>query len=245
MRFQAGSRTGASFSDGGVHTLSERAAIPYLDDRDATPARLVDPAAGELPHDLVLALAGLYQQAGVAATCGPQRENESGEYGACRLEVNGRVALFRVAKTTPTKIGQFVTIWKRPAPGDDIAPFDSGDGVDFVIVSVADEVHCGQFVFDQAALLKYGVMSRDGQGGKRAIRVYPPWSTPAAKQAIRTQQWQLRYFVALEPQDAGKVARLRQLFKQVRGGRPGFLPTPELLAPGNPESDPKTGSDPC
>lgn len=191
--------------------ISDSAAIPFLDGSDAGAAPLVDPAAGELPHDLVLALAGLYQQAGLAVTRGPQRENESGEYGACRLELNGRVALFRVAKTTPAKIGQFVTIWKRPAPGHDIAPVDSGDGVDFVIVGVADASHRGQFVFDQAALLKYGVMSHEAKGGKRAIRVYPPWSTPVAKDAIRTQQWQLRYFLAMAPQDAGAVARLREL----------------------------------
>jgi hypothetical protein len=119
--------------------------------------------------------------------------------------------VFRVAKTTPTKIGQFVTIWKRPTPSDEIAPLDSGDGVDVVIVSVADANFRGQFVFDQEVLLKYGVMSRDGRGGKRAMRVYPPWSQPVAKDAIKTQQWQLRYFVAIAPQDAGAAERLIKL----------------------------------
>ena len=54
-------------------------------------------------------------------------------------------------------------------------------------------------------------MSHDGLGGKRAIRVYPPWSYPVAKVAIKTQQWQLRYFVALAPHDDGLAVRLRQL----------------------------------
>jgi hypothetical protein len=193
--------------------ISDRAAIGLSEGSAAAPARLRDAASGELPNDLLLALRGIYLEAGVTATRAPQRENESAEYGACRLELNGRAVVFRAAKTTPTKIGQFVTVWKRPAASDDIAPLDSGDGVDFVIVSVADASHRGHFVFDQAALLRYGVMSRDGRGGKRAIRVYPPWSTPVAKEAIRTQQWQLRYLVALAPQDAGEVARLRQLFK--------------------------------
>lgn len=175
------------------------------------PSTLIDPAVGALPHDLVLAMRGLYARADVAVTRAPQREQESGEYGACRLDLAGRTVAFRVAKTTPTKIGQFVTIWKRPTPTDEIAPLDSGDGLDFVIVSVADASHRGQFVFDQQALLKHGVMSRDGQGGKRAIRVYPPWSRPVAKDAIKTQQWQARYFVALSPPDAGAAARLRQL----------------------------------
>ncbi|MEC5162594.1 MULTISPECIES: MepB family protein [unclassified Janthinobacterium] len=177
----------------------------------ASEASMHDPAIGAVPRDLVQALGGLYQQAGVATTRAPQREPESGEYGACRLALQGRAVVFRVAKTTPTKIGQFVTVWKRPAPGDEIAPLDSGDGIDFVVVSVAGAGHRGQFVFDQQALLKHGVMSRDAHGGKRAIRVYPPWSKPLAKDAIKTQQWQLRYFVALEPHDAGAAARLRQL----------------------------------
>jgi hypothetical protein len=181
------------------------------DTASPVPTTLIDPAVGPLPRDLLLALQGLYAQAGVAATRPPQREQESGEYGACHLNLAGRAAVFRVAKTTPSKIGQFVTIWKRPTLSDEIAPLDSGDGIDLVIVSVADATHRGQFLFDQQALLKYGVMSRDGQGGKRAIRVYPPWSKPVAKDAIRTQQWQLRYFVALAPRDAGAVVRFRQL----------------------------------
>jgi len=177
----------------------------------AAPVQLIDPAVGDLPHDLVTAMRGLYLLAGVVATQAPQREQESGEYGACRFEWEGRTVVFRVAKTTPTKIGQFVTIWKRPKSGDEIAPLDSGDGIDLVVVSVADSTHCGQFVFNQQVLLKYNVMSRDGHGGKRAIRVYPPWTKPVAKDAIKAQQWQLRYFVSLVPQDAGAAERLRQL----------------------------------
>jgi hypothetical protein len=179
--------------------------------RGAAPVQLIDLAVGDLPHDLVTAMRGLYLLAGVVATHAPQREQESGEYGACRFELEGHTVVFRVAKTTPTKIGQFVTIWKRPTPIDEIAPLDSSDGIDFVVVSVADSTQSGQFVFNQQVLLNYGVMSRHGHGGKRAIRVYPPWTKPVGKDAIKTQQWQLRYFVSLVPQDAGAAERLRQL----------------------------------
>ncbi len=168
-------------------------------------------ASGALPHDLLLTLGQFAALAGVVATSAPQREAESGEYGACRLALDGRAVVFRVAKTTPTKIGQFVTIWKRPAPGAEIAPLDSGDGVELVIVSVADACHRGQFVFDRPALIRHGVMSRDGKGGKRAMRVYPPWSKPVAKAAVTSQQWQLQYFVACTPPDSGATLRLRQL----------------------------------
>jgi hypothetical protein len=177
----------------------------------AAPIQLTSPAVGNLPHELVLAMRGLYLLAGVVATHAPRREQEGSEYGACRFELDGRTVVFRVAKTTPTKIGQFVTLWKRPKPSDEIAPLDSDDGVDLVVVSAADTTHRGHFVFNKNALLKHGVMSRNGHGGKRGIRVYPPWTKPVAKDAIKTQQWQMLYFVALVPQDVGAPERLRQL----------------------------------
>ena len=152
----------------------------------------------ELPPELG-SLMELLHAEGLAVTQAPQREAESAEYGACRLGLAGRVVLFRVAKTTPTKIGQFVTLWKRPRPGAEIAPLDSDDGVDFVVVAVTDGVRSGLFVFNQAALLAHGVMSRGGQGGKRALRVYPPWSTPVAKDAIKAAQWQMPFFVVPAP----------------------------------------------
>lgn len=175
---------------------------------------LADPACGELPAQLVAALAGAYRAAGLACSATPAREAESAEYGACRLDLAGLSLAFRVAKSTPTKIGQFVTIWKRPTPHADIAPLDGADGVDVVVVSVAEAGHGGQhgqFVFDRAVLLAKGVMSQDGVGGKRAMRVYPPWTSPVAKDAIRTQQWQLRHFLPLQTDGGADPARLRAL----------------------------------
>lgn len=171
----------------------------------------ISDAGGALPPELILALRDLLQLDGVVLTRAPEREKESGDYAACRLALNGCAVVFRVAKTTPAKIGQFVTLWKRPVAGGEIAPFDSSDDIDLVIVGVADAHHHGHFVFDRPALIKYGVMSHSGKGGKRAMRVYPPWSTPLAKEAIKSQQWQARYFVAPTPQHGGDTALLRLL----------------------------------
>ncbi|PWK30136.1 MepB family protein [Pseudomonas sp. OV226] len=166
----------------------------------------------DLPHELAAAIDQMYKPAGMALTQQAQRELESTEYGACRLGLDHQGVVFRVAKTTPTKIGQFVTLWKRPTSTSEIAPFDTGDGVAFVVVSVADDTLRGQFVFDQKILVAKGVMSIDGNGGKRAIRVYPPWARPVAKQAIKTQQWQLKYFVALEQNGSADAEQVRRLF---------------------------------
>ncbi|MGK5003798.1 MepB family protein [Janthinobacterium sp. LB2P70] len=139
----------------------------------------------------------------------PVPEAESAQYGACRAELHGKRLVLRVAKTTPTKTGQFVTVWKRPHPDAEIAPLDDADPVDVVIIAVAaaDGARHGFFIFPRKVLLERGVMSRAGRGGKRALRVYPPWCAPESAQALRTQRWQGACFVA-----AGEQQRLGQLF---------------------------------
>lgn len=165
-----------------------------------------------LPHCLAAAIGEVYEAAGMTVTAAARREAESADYGACRLGLDGRSVAFRIAKTTPTKLGQFVTLWKRPLPGGDIAPLDSGDGVDFVVVSVGDAARRGQFVFSQHALVRHGVMSVEGRGGKRAFRLYPPWSEPAATAAIAAQRWQLPCFMPLEADGGADPVLLRKLF---------------------------------
>lgn len=164
--------------------------------------------ANRLPDDLIIAIRDHYEPAGLKLT-ELRRELESEEYGACRFGLAGREVAFRVARTTPTKIGQFVTIWKRETADAEIAPLDAADGVDFVVISAANAEHRGQFIFDRHTLVARGVFSMDGQGGKRAIRVYPPWSKPIARDAVRTQQWQLRHFLSFAERDSS--AELRRL----------------------------------
>lgn len=140
----------------------------------------------------------------------PVPEAESADYGACRADLHGKRLVLRVAKTTPTKTGQFVTVWKRPHP--DIAPLDEADPVDAVIIAVADGdgARHGFFIFPRSALIERGVMSRAGQGGKRALRVYPPWCAPESTLAQRTQRWQAQWFVA-----AGDQVRLARMLDTV------------------------------
>ena len=110
--------------------------------------------------------------------------------------LEGNSVIRRIAKITPTKLGLFVTLWKRPVPGGVIMPFDSTDDIDFIVVNVAEKNDAGQFIFDRKTLIAQGVMSTNGKGGKRALRVYPPWTKPQNKQALKTQEWQLEHFFA-------------------------------------------------
>ena len=146
--------------------------------------------------DLQLAEKLLYNE------CGFQLQNliwnsESTNYGACSFELNNYKIQYRVANITPTKIGQFVAIWKRNKIGI-TAPFDVADSLDFMIVSVRDSENFGQFIFPKSVLVSKGIISQNEKGGKRGIRVYAPWHKPENKQAIKTQAWQVNYFVEIK-----------------------------------------------
>ena len=133
-------------------------------------------------------------------------EPEGSEYQAHTLSLASRQAVFRVAKTTPTKVGQFVTLWQRSVAGP-IRPFDTSDGVELFVVQAGVGAGLGMFVFPLAVLARHGVVSVSGKGGKRAMRVYTPDVETTSAQARRTQAWQCEYFVA---QDA-PGERVREL----------------------------------
>lgn len=139
------------------------------------------------------------------------QEAEGAAYGACRFALDGRTRLFRVAKTTPTKVGQFVTLWKRPQPGGEIAPLDADDEIDTVIVLASSGPQRGYFIFSKAVLIAQGVFASAAQAGKRALRLYPPWSDPLAPQAVRSQRWQAPYFLQCSPDGSADPVHARRL----------------------------------
>lgn len=141
----------------------------------------------------------------------PQAESESADYGAYAFALNGSMVRFRIAKTTPSKVGQFVTLWKRIGKGP-IKPFDVVDAVDYFVVVVRGAARWGQFVFPRSVLRDRGILSVNGMGGKRAIRVYPPWVETSSRQASATQRWQLEYFLDLTPGSQVDCQRARALY---------------------------------
>lgn len=150
-----------------------------------------------LPKDLITANELVYNSCNFIISQ-PQPEAESRDYNAYHFDLNGKRICYRMAKITPTKTGQFVTLWKRNATGT-IEPFDFSDAIDFVIISVRQDDLFGQFIFPKSILLKKGIFSTTTKEGKRATRVYPPWDETTSKQAQKTQHWQLEYFYKIAP----------------------------------------------
>ncbi len=138
-------------------------------------------------------------------------EMESKEYGALDFQMNGHFVKFRVGKITEKKIGQFVTLWKRIGKGP-ILPYDMEDPLDLFVISVRSSKCFGQFVFPKSVLCQKGIVSKNGQGGKRAMRIYPPWDVAENSQAKNTQAWQLLYFFEMPSNGSMDIKRIQNLF---------------------------------
>ena len=108
---------------------------------------MIDPwiSTDPVPDDLRAAKALVYDISGFVCSR-PSPEPESADYCAHSFSVNGSSVRFRTARTTPTKVGQFVTLWVRSMSGP-IRPLDAGHDPDLVVISSGDTRQFRQFVF--------------------------------------------------------------------------------------------------
>ena len=137
-------------------------------------------------------------------------EPESPEYAAQTFQLNHYKIIFRKAKVTPKKIGQFVTIWKRNEQGI-TSPFHLIDDFDHFIIATETPTNFGIFVFPKSILHENKIISDEKKEGKRGIRVYPIWDDPTSKQAQKTQEWQTKYFLDLTNHDKIDLNRAENL----------------------------------
>lgn len=157
-----------------------------------------DLTKGKLPQSFLDICRYVFELDRPDATSDPRLDLESYEYGALQFALNGKQAIFRQAKTTPKKLGQFVTLWKRASPERAIAPYDSDDEIAWFVIAAFSENQHGVFIFDVDTLAKRGIVTINGREGKRAMRLYAPWTQPLSKQAVRTQSWQIEHFIQLD-----------------------------------------------
>ena len=151
----------------------------------------------------------------VFKTCGLDFSNfetelESQEYCACNFQLDRQKVIFRIAKITPTKIGQFVTIWNRNEKGI-TQPFDISDDIDFFIIATRQENKFGAFIFTKSVLHDNKILSDKTRDGKRGIRVYPTWDLTLNKQAQKTQLWQTKYFIDLSVEKLLDLKKAKQI----------------------------------
>ncbi|MEP6749807.1 MAG: MepB family protein [Bacteroidota bacterium] len=140
-----------------------------------------------------------------------ETEEESQEYAACSFTLDRQHVKFRKAKITPTKIGQFVTIWKRNEKAT-TQPFDISDDIDFYLIAARQQNQFGLFIFTKSVLYNHKILSDKTRDGKRGIRVYPTWDLPTNKQAQKTQQWQTRYFLEVSQNKLIDLKKAKLLF---------------------------------
>ncbi len=123
-----------------------------------------------------------------------EKDLECEEYFGYNLNINQSFIKFRKAKITPKKVGQFVTLWKRNQTNQ-TQPFDEKDPFDYYIVATEDASRLGFYIFSKAILIEKQILSTHNKEGKRGFRVYPNWTKPENKQALKTQNWQQAYFI--------------------------------------------------
>lgn len=166
----------------------------------------------QMDNNLNLAKELVYDACGFSFT-NVKQHLEGKEYAACSFELNGKLIQYRASKMTPTKIGQFVAIWKRNQAGI-TAPYDVSDDLDFMIITARSGDNFGQFIFPKSVLADKGIITCHGKEGKRGIRVYPPWDVATNKQAIKTQGWQLNYFFKIIPGNTIDFEFIKNLLKE-------------------------------
>jgi len=152
---------------------------------------------------------------GLFKTSSLEKDVESREYGGSDVCLNGQRIKFRCGKITPTKNGQFVTLWARDGKGT--RPYDEKDGVELIVVTIGDGAGHGHFMFPKTVLMQRGIISSAGKGGKRGIRVYPPWVRTESKQASATQDWQVKYFLGQKGKEVDLAQAGRLLGWLIRG----------------------------
>ena len=141
-----------------------------------------------------------------------QEEKQNSKYGAGTFRLSSKTVRFRVANITPTKVGQFVSFWEKDEDNKN-QPFLYEEAPDlFVITTFKDDGEFGQFIFPKEVLFKQDILRSSSTKGKMAIRIYSIWDKPTSKQAVKTQKWQLPYFVDMSNPSKLPIDKMMELY---------------------------------
>lgn len=141
-----------------------------------------------------------------------QEEKQNAKYGAGIFQLSSKTVRFRVANITPTKTGHFVAFWEKDEDTNN-QPYSYAEAPDLLVITTfKSDSEFGQFVFPKEVLFTQNILKSNSTKGKMAIRVYPSWDIPTSKQAVKTQEWQLPYFVDLSTPDNVSKEKITELY---------------------------------
>lgn len=141
-----------------------------------------------------------------------QEEKQNFKYGAGTFELSSRTVRFRVANSTPAKVGQFVAFWEKDENNKNQA-YSYVEAPDLLVITTfKNENEFGQFIFPKEILFKQNILRSSSTKGKMAIRIYPSWDSPTSKQAMKTQEWQLPYFVDMSNSNNLALEKILELY---------------------------------
>ena len=138
------------------------------------------------------------------------QDQECEEYSGFNFQINQLNLKFRKAKITPKKVGQFVTLWRRNSEKQ-TEPFNETDNFDFYIIVVEQEERFGFFIFPKNVLIERQILTSNQKEGKRGFRVYPNWTKTENKQAEKTQNWQINYFINLTNNEQKNIEKFKAI----------------------------------
>ncbi|UBV34144.1 MepB family protein [Staphylococcus xylosus] len=118
------------------------------------------------------------------------------EYESCTFQADKQTFRSRIAKKTPNKQGYFVVFWTKDHENKN-RPFTYNESCDKLIITVIDESHKGLFIFPKDVLAQQNIIANGAKKGKMAMRIYPTCEQKLNQTAIKTQSWQLNYFIDL------------------------------------------------
>lgn len=146
-----------------------------------------------------------------------KQEAQNAEYAAGLFTLSSqstiKTARFRVARQTPTKVGQFVTFWEKNSKGIN-QPFQYDSSPDLLVVTTFKDNHIfGQFVFPKKVLLRHHILQSHAMKGKMGMRIYPSWDKPKNNTALKTQDWQLDYFFMVSDKSILPTEKIQALYE--------------------------------
>ena len=141
-----------------------------------------------------------------------QEEQHNSKYGAGTFQLSSKTVRFRVANITPTKVGQFVAFWEKDENNKN-QPYLYEEAPDLLVITTfKSDSEFGQFIFPKEVIFKQNILRSCSTKGKMAIRVYPSWDSPTSKQAMKTQEWQLPYFVDMSKPNLVTEEKMVELY---------------------------------